>query len=397
MLMKRRIRFRFFIILLSISGIVAYLYYNLPPDDKAGYVFVERGEIVLRDQGDALVIRSEAVYELPKHGRAEFSVSEGEWLEEGEPLADLFTLEFDDQLLYEIQEVQQRIFDYQRDNVVGYILDFDVLGLQSEVNETIMDIQVHIRDGKQYYLGSKERDLRRLLAKRQEILDKNVVPDSYLKDLYEQEAEIKRQLGKSMTEVKAPDSGIVSFSSDGLEDVLNPEAVAYMTINDVYALIRQRRTVVDRQSEDRIPFIRLIDPNKWFVAVLITESNVFYNAGDEIKLRFLESYERSFSGRVHKISRSSNASLIVIELTNDIQTVISMRSAKVEIGKKANGLMVPISALLKQNGIDGVRVAQGDSHLFAPVEVLAFGDKYAIIEDVEDAADVDINTRLLLE
>lgn len=397
MRMKRRIRFRFFAILLSISGIIAYLYFYPPSSDEAGYVFVERGEIVLRVQGDALVIREEEVYELPKHGRAEFSVSEGEWLEEGELLAKLFTPEFDDQLLYELHEVQERIFTYQRENIVSYILDSDVLGLQSEINETIMDIQVYIRDGKQYYLGNKERDLRRLLAERQEILDKTVVPDQYLKDLYEQEAEIKRQLGKSMTEVKAVDSGIVSFSSDGLENLLNPEAVAYVTFDDVYALIRQRHAVIDQQSEDRIPFIRLIDPNKWFVAFITTESDVFYDAGDEIELRFLEHYERSFGGRVQKISRNSKSSLIVIELTDDIQAVINTRSAKVELGKNTSGLMIPISALTEQNGTYGVKVAHLDSSLFAPVEVLAFGDKYAIIKDVEDATDVDINTRVVLE
>lgn len=374
-----------------------YLYFNPPSDDEAGYVFVERGEIILRDQGDALVIRDEQVHELPKHGRAEFSVAEGEWVEVGEPLAELFALEFDEQLLHELHEVQESIFAYQRKNIVNYILDSDVLGLQSTINETIMDMQAYIREKEQSFLGSKERDLRRLLAERQEILDRTVVPDPYLKDLYEQEAEIKRQLGKSIIEVKAPDSGIVSFSSDGLEGILNPEAVSYITIDDIYALIRQEPTLVDRESEDRIPFVRLIDPNKWFVASIITESNVFYNAGDEIELRFLENYERSFSGSISKISRGIRASLIVIELTDEIKAVMSTRAVKVEVGKKIGGLMVPINSLIKQNGIYGVRVSHGVSSLFVPVEVLAFGDKYAIIEDVEDATEVDINTRLMLE
>jgi len=397
MLMKVRIRFRFFIILLSVSGIIAYIYFNLTSNDVTGYVFVERGEIILREQGEALIIRDEQVHELPKHGRAEFSVAEGDWLEEGEPLAELFSLEFDEQLLHELHEVQASIFAYQSENIVNYILDSDVLGLQSTINETIMDMQVYIREGEQSFLGSKERDLRRLLTERQEILDRIVVPDPYLKDLYEQEAEIKRQLGNAITEIKAPDSGIVSFSSDGLEGILYPEAVAYMTLDDIYALIRQEPTLFGRESEDRIPFVRLIDPNKWFVACIVTESNVFYNAGDDIELRFLENYERTFSGSIRKISRGIRASLIVIELTDDIQDVMSTRATMVEVGKRISGLMVPISSLLKQNDVYGVSVSHGISSLFAPVKVLAFGDKYAIIEDVEDATVVDINTRLMLE
>jgi putative membrane fusion protein len=378
-------------------SIIAYLYFYHPTAHEAGYVFVERGEIVLRVQGDALVIRSEEIHELPKHGRAEFSVIEGEMLNQGESLATLLTPGFDEQLLYEFQEVQERIFAYQRENIVNYVLDSDVLELQSSINETITDIQANVIDGRQYYLEGKEKDLRSLLTKRQEILDKTVVPDIYLRELYEQEAEIKKQLSASMIEIMVPASGIVSFSSDGLEDVLNPEAVALVTIDDIYALIRQRRTLVNSHSEDRIPFIRLIDPSKWFIACIITEPNVFLNAGDEIELRFLENYERTFSGIVHKTSRGSKASLIVIELTDDIQAVISTRSATIEIGKKKDGLMVPLSALLNQNGIYGLRVAHGSSYLFAPVDVLAFGDKYAIIEDVEDATDVDINTRVMLE
>jgi putative membrane fusion protein len=381
--------------LLSILGIFAYFYFYHPTAYKAGYDYVVRGEIVLRDQGDALVIRREQIYELPKHGKAEFSVIEGEMLKQGEPLATLFTPGYDEQLTYELQEVQERIFAYQRENIVNYILDSDVLGLQSAINETILDIQTYIRDGRQHYLEGKERDLRRLLAQRQEILDKTVVPDMYLRELYEQEAEIKRQLGNSMIEVKAPASGFVSFSSDGLEDILDFEAVANITIDDIYTFIRQKRTLVVRQTENRIPFIRLIDPNKWYLACVIAESDVFYKAGDEIELRFIEDYEKTFNGRVHKVSRGSKASLIVIELNDDIQAVVNKRVTTAEIGRKLNGLMIPIRALIKQDGVFGLRVVHGSSFVFAPVEVLAFGDKYAIIEDVEDAYEVDINTRVM--
>lgn len=397
MRMKRRIRFRFFVILLSITSVIGYFYLYHPTVHEARYAFVERGEIVLRDQGDALVIRSEKIHELPAHGRAEFSVIEGEWLEQGEPFAMLFTPGFDEQLLYELQEVQERIFTYQNENIVNYILDSDVLRLQTAINETITDIQKYVRDDKQNYLGSRERDLRNLLEERQEILDKAIVPDEYLKTLYEQEAELKNQLGESMIEIIAPASGIVSYSSDGLEEVLNPEAVAYATIDDIYALIRQRHSLVDQQSGDRIPFIRLVDPNKWYIACIVSEPNGFYNAGDEIELRFLDRYEILYSGRVHKTSSGIENSLIVIELTDSIQTAINTRAARVEIGKKTDGLMVPMNTLTKRDGIYGLRIANASSYLFAPVEVLAFGDKYAIIEDVEDATDVDINTRVLLE
>ncbi|MBT9151194.1 MAG: hypothetical protein DDT40_01379 [candidate division WS2 bacterium] len=397
MLMKRRIRFRFFVILFGISGIIAYMYFFLLSTAEAEYAFVERGEIVMRAQGDALVVREERIYDLPKHGRAEFSVTEGEWLEEGEPLAVLFASGYDEQLLYELRELQEHIFVYQRENLVNYILDSDVLGLQSAINESILDIQLFVRDSKQSYLGSKERDLRRLLTERQEILDKTASPDQYLKDLYEQEAEIKRQLSQSMIEVKAPASGIVSFSSDGLEDVLNPEAVNYIAIEDVSALIGQRRVLVDQQSVDRIPFVRLIEPDKWLVACIIINSNIFFNAGDEIELRFLDNYDVFYSGRVYKILKSNEASLVVIELTDKVQAVVSIRTSKVELSKKISGLMVSISALIEQNGVEGLKVVQGNSSLFAAVEVLAFGDKYAIIEDVVDDTNVDLNTKVILE
>lgn len=373
------------------------MYFFLPSTAEAEYAFVERGEIVMRAQGDALVVREEKIYDLPKHGRAEFSVTEGEWLEEGEPLAVLFASGYDEQLLYELRELQEHIFVYQRENLVNYILDSDVLGLQSAINESILDIQLFVRDSKQSYLGSKERDLRRLLTERQEILDKTASPDQYLKDLYEQEAEIKRQLSQSMIEVKAPASGIVSFSSDGLEDVLNPEAVNYIAIEEVSALIGQRRVLVDQQSVDRIPFVRLIEPDKWLVACIIINSNIFFNAGDEIELRFLDNYDVFYSGRVYKILKSNEASLVVIELTDKVQAVVSIRTSKVELSKKISGLMVSISALIEQNGVEGLKVVQGNSSLFAAVEVLAFGDKYAIIEDVVDDTNVDLNTKVILE
>lgn len=395
--MKRRIRFRFFVILFIFLGAFAYLFFYLPPDDEVEYVFVKRGEMILRDQGDAVIIREEKIHELPEHGRAEFFVAEGEFIEEGESLATLFDPEYDGQLFQELLGVQERIFNYQRDNLVDDVLNTDLTKAQSAINEVAMDIQLHIRDVNQTDLERKERDLRSLMFERQEILDRTVFLDQYLKDLYEHEAGIKRQLAKSMVEVKAPAAGVVSFSSDGLEEVLTSENIDLITIEDISDLIHQRRTQVTTRSEETIPFFRLIDPYRWFVTFLISVYNISYNVGDEIELRFLDNYQITLSGNVHKVLENSETSMLVIELTDDIRDVINIRAVKAEIGKKKSGYMVPVNALFELNDVVRVRIVQGSSFLLAPVRVLAFGDKYAIIEDVEDELLIDLNTRLMLK
>jgi len=351
----------------------------------------------LRNQADALVVRDEKVYELPEHGRAEFAVEEGERVEQGEHLAVLFAPSYNERLVSELWQVRERIFAYQYDNMVKYALDSTVAEIQTGINETIQDIQVYLRNAKRDNLSNKERDLRGLLRERQDILDKIVFPDQYLQSLYEQEAEIIRQLGKSMINVEAPTSGIISFSSDGLEKVLSLEAVTHKTLSDIDALIRRGQSLVDRQSADSLPLIRLIDMQKWFVVCILTNTDVFYNEGDEVDLRFLGEDEKSFKGKVYIVSRSNKTSLLAIEIKDDLQAVANTRLARVEISKKKSGLMIPIEALVAQHGLEGVQVAYGNSLSFAPVEVLAFGDKYAIIEDTEDAIEVGINAKVILD
>ena len=73
-------------------------------------------------------------------------------------------------------------------------------------------------------------------------------PDHYLEQLYAQEAEINNQLEEWRLELVAPQSGLVSFSLDSMEDILDIKSVNYLTINDFVNLTTQE--VIETEEDE---------------------------------------------------------------------------------------------------------------------------------------------------
>jgi len=396
MFFKRRIRLRFIGILLVIVGVPAYFAFYYPTSSAPKFVSVQNGEIILREQGEALVIRRESIYEFPEHGVTRLLTAEGEIVEHGDKLAILYTNGYDERLVSMLNKVQDKIYAYQKENIVDYVLNLDMEAVQSDITEAIMQIQLSLRDDDLDDLESKEQNLRDLLNKRQEILDKSINPDHYLKDLYDKEAELNRNLRESRLEVTAQGYGIISFSSDGLEKVLNAEAIAHLTLDNVAQFLEQERASQTMETTTRLPFVRLIDPSRWFLACILPYTDVLFVEGEEVELRFLDDYERPLNGRIIKVSEGSNALLVVTEFDLHSERVINIRNANVELARKAIGLMVPQEALIEKEGIKGMYIVHGDSTIFAEVKLKAIGDKYAIIEDVEDEIIIRVDAQVLI-
>ncbi|MFO7154814.1 MAG: HlyD family efflux transporter periplasmic adaptor subunit [Caldicoprobacter oshimai] len=395
---RRRVRFRFFVFLfMAIMGCY-YLIYSSARSPVYG--IVQYGEMLLKDRGDALVIRQESVYEAPEYGRVTFLVAEGEPVEKEAPVAVLYKANYKEELVYQLYNVQEKILSYQQENIVQEIIDKDLERVEKEIAGTVASIQIVVRDLQLDNLDDYEKRLRSLFASRQKILNQKMKPDPYLERLYKEESELNRQLEEWKVELVAPESGLISFSLDGMEDILGAKAVNYITIEDFKSFYGKdvwEQEDDGKEAKADQPFFKIVQPGKWYVACLISNSQINYVEGEEVDVSFIGPQVQTIKGRVYRVVEEKGEILVIVEFNEKVEDFINKRSVKVEISKNFQGFMVPADAVVTRWGEKGIKVVRENSETFIPVEVVASDGESAIIVEKGESKQLELHAKVRIE
>ena len=395
MIGRRRVRLRFIFFLMSIVVCIFWI-----SDIRIGekrYGTVEYGSITSWDQGDGLIVRDEQIFRVDSYGKIEYFAADGEMVEKDELLAVLYKKDYDEDLIDDLYKIKQKIANYQKKNIVQDILDSDYDKLETDINEAVKNIQLLVCDNSLESLEYQEKQLRNLLIRRQEFLNKKITPDQYLQKLYEEEAKLSQQIDEWKIDIVAPDTGIVSFQLDGLEEILNIGSLDYMAIEEFLA-ISNNLSIQDMQTEEEIewPLFKLINPSKWYLVCHIPTTDIFYEKNDVLNIKLLGSHEEVLEGIVYKIDRGNDSSLIILELTEGIDSIVHTRRLPVEIGKTTEGLLVPSSSIIKNNGKTGVEFVYRGEICFVEVKIKAMNDEKAVVEKVGDVEGLNIHDKVVI-
>lgn len=393
----RRVRLRFVFFLTAIVACI--LWFSDIRLGERNYGTVEYGSITIWNHGDGLIIRDEEIFNVNSYGKIEYFSADGEMVEKDELLAVLYKSNYKEDLIDDLYEIKQKIANYQRKNIVQDILDSDYNKLESNINEVVQNIQFLVCRNNLNKLEYQEKQLRELLTRRQEFLNRKITPDQYLQKLYEEETRLNQQIAEWKINIVAPDSGIISFQLDGLEEILNLGSLDYMTIEEFLA-IWKTISIQDMQTEQgqelEQPLFRLIDPSKWYLACHIPTADIFYEKNDVLKVKLLGSSEEVLEGVVYKIDRGSDKALVILELTEGIDSVINTRDLPIEIGKTTEGLLVPSSSIIKSNGKTGVEFVYRGQIRFVEVRVKAMNDEKAVIEKIGDVEGLNVHDKVVV-
>lgn len=395
---RRRVRLRFFVFLFTV---IMGCYYLIHASTRTPvYGIVQYGEILLKDRGDALVIRQESVYDAPEYGRVNFLVAEGESVEKEAPVAVLYKANYKEELVYQLYNVQEKILLYQQENIVQEIIDKDLEKVEKDIVGTVASIQVAVRDLQLDKLDDYEKRLRSLFASRQKVLDQKMGSDPYLERLYKEEAELNKQLEEWKVELVAPESGFISFSLDGMEDILGAKAVNYIKIEDFKSfygkdVVEQVDSGEDANADQ--PFFKIVQPGKWYAACLISKPQINYVEGQEVDVSFIGPQVQTIKGKVYRIVQGKGETLVIVEFNEKVEDFINKRSVKVEISKNFQGFMVPAGAVVTRRGEKGIRMIREDSEAFVPVEMVASDGDNAIISEKGESKQLELHAKVRIE
>lgn len=361
-----------YVVFVLIFIYLAYAVYLLvkQPTDK---VTVENGTLYLEETDIGYVIRDEKVVKGNnyKNGMEQIK-TEGEKTAKGESIYRYYSKNESD-LTKQIAELDSKIqetLDGQTD-----LFSSDIKLIENQLDEKIELLNKTTDLAK---LTEYKKEITKLISKKASIAGENSPSGSYLKKLYNQRTKLEEQLNSGAEYIKAPESGIVSYKVDGLEETLTPDNFSTLSKEFLEKLNLKTGQIIATNDECG----KVINNFKCYIAT-ISDSKQAKEAkvGDSVKVML--SNNKTIEAKIQYISQENDDEmLLVLEINKQIEELTNYRKISFNlIWWSYSGLKVPNSAIVEQDGLNYVVRNRAGYLTKILVNVKKQNDKYSIIKN----------------
>ncbi len=391
---RRRIKARFFVLLLAVLAAAAGVYFFLiSPGDAAE---LENGTLGFEKDINVALVRDEQVVNAENYSKLNFLVNEGERVDAGQKVVEVYVWGFNESVLQELLALQQEIKEYQEETLRDITSNQELNALNIAVQASAQQARDAVRgvDGTGDLL-SIERTLKDSMERRRQFLKDTVNTDPTLNERYAEETAKIEQLEGFKRDYLAEDSGMVSFYFDGYESLFSPDELANLSVDSLTRLFRGtlQKPVAPRAET---PLYRLVDSLHWY-CVFGTSKNdrISISQGMTVSIAFEGYNDKPYQGTVASVAvNSDGGALYVLEMSEDLGPFLAVRHVKATLKQDFTGIKAPASAITMRDGAAYIRVRDASGVSEIPVRVLFQDDKEAIIESTDAARPLAAGMRL---
>ncbi|MBR0368437.1 MAG: hypothetical protein IJH86_08635 [Clostridia bacterium] len=334
---------------------------------------------------DCVLIRDEHLIESDSTARVEYIAPEDSLVATGDIVANLYTTGYSENLLNNLEATRSKIQEYHK-QLLNNIVDADLNRLDQLVDMMALEFKNLITHQTTGNLKNVTAQLETAMVKRQEYLRQNKRTDNKLTKLYEEENARMTSIQSWRKVVNADRDGVVSFYLDGYEKDLTPATIKSLTIQDIRTVLGGA-PLATSQSTRQNGICRIVDQDKWYVAVLIEGNNWTPMVGQDNYYMMMEGFDDlAFNAAVTSVQKDSGVTLAVFEVNNPVGPLIYRRTGRAQFSITLQGLAVRTEALYNDNGQMGVWVYDVPGGTFVPVEVLSTNGNIAMIQPLVDGS-----------
>ena len=391
---RRRVTGRFFIFLLIVL-IAAFLLLRplLFAGPKVTQIMMANAPQV--QSVDCVLIRDEHVIASDSTARVEYIAPENTLVMEGDVVANLYATGYSESLLTNLETTRSNIQNYHK-QLLSNIVDSDLSRLDQVVDAMAMEFKNLITHKSTGNLATVTAQLETAMVRRQEYLRQNKRTDNKLTKLYEEENARLTSIQSWRKVSNADREGVVSFYLDGYENDLTPATIDALTIQDVRSVLNGEM-LATTQNTRQTGICRIVDQDKWYVAVLIEGNNWTPMVGQDNYNMVLQGFDDlAFSAAVMSVQKDQNVTLAVFEIDNPLGPLIYRRTGRAQFSITLTGLSVRSEALYNDNGQMGVWVYDVPGGTFVPVEVLSTNGNISMIQPLEEGT-LDLGMQVLIK
>lgn len=337
---------------------------------------VENGTLSLEENAVGYVLRDETVVQGQnyKNGMEKLK-TEGEKVAKGEPIFRYYT-SGEEELKKKIAELDSKLqeaLSNQKD-----LLPNDTKSLEREIDAKLDELyQVNdIQKIREY-----KKDINSYITKRAKMVGELSPSGSYIRSLIDKRNEYATELNSGSEYISAPQSGIVSYRIDGLEEVLSAKTqdFSYLSIETLENLNLKTGQIIATSEEAG----KIINNFKCYIAIPLSSENAKEaTVGDNVMLRLASSKE--VEATIEYIAKEGESQLIVFSVEEQVEELINYRKISVDVvWWSYSGLKIPNSAIVYENDLAYVvrnRLGYLDKLL---VKIKKQNEKYALVTSYE--------------
>ena len=391
---KRRVTGRFFIFL-ALLLVAAFLLLRplLFAGPKVTSIMMANAPQV--QSVDCVLIRDEHVLSSDSTARVEYIAPENTLVNAGDVVANLYATGYSESLLTNLETTRSNIQAYHK-QLLNNIVDADLNRLDQVVDAMAVEFKNLVTHKSTGNLSTVTTQLETAMVRRQEYLRQNKRADNKLTKLYEEENARLTSIQSWRKVQNADREGVVSFYLDGYENDLTPATLESLTLQDIRQVL-SGALLSTTQNTRQTGICRIVDQNKWYVAVIIENNSWTPMVGQDNYSMVLQGFEDlAFSAAVTNVQKNNGVTLAVFEITDPLGPLIYRRTGRAQFSITLRGLSVRTEALYNDNGQMGVWVYDVPGGTFVPVEVLSTSGNISMIQPVEDGA-LELGMQVLIK
>lgn len=367
---KKKIIIVFFIsLILFIYAIYAiYMLIKHPTDS----IMVEKGKLYSEENTTGYIIRNETVIKGQNYKNGIVPIkNEGEKVSKNDQIFRYYSNN-EEELIKKIEELDLKIQEAMKDSNV-FPNDIKI------IDKKIDDILIQARQtNKIEEIKEYKKEIANLISKKAKIAGETSPAGSFTKQLIQQRSNYEAQLNSGSEYIVAPESGIVSYRVDGLENILIPEDIENLTPKVLKNINIRTGQLVSSNKESG----KIIDNFECYIASIMNSELVEENAEEDKKVTLRLSSQEEIPATIYKIIEKDNEKIVVFKINNFVEKLINYRKISFDvIWWSDEGLKVPNSAIITRGDLNYVvrnRAGYTDEVL---IKVVRKNEKYSIIDN----------------
>lgn len=343
--MRKKNRKKIAIVAVISMVILVYFMYSIiklvkQPTDT---FLIEEGKLYNQESAIGYVIREETVVQGNnyKNGMSQIK-SEGERVSKGDSIFRYYSNN-EQNLEKKIEELDiqiQQAMEKQTD-----LFSSDMKLLENQIEEKLDEV-VKITEVKR--IAEYKKDMNTQITKKAKIAGDLSPSGSYIRKLIEERSSYENTLNSGAEYISAPESGVVSYRVDGLENVLT--TASFNTLNTKFLEDLKLKTgeIVASSNESG----KVMNNFECYIAITLnSEQAMSKKVGDNIALRL--SNAKEISAQIEYIVEEEEQRLIIFKIKDNVEELSNYRKISVEvIWWSYSGLKVPNSAIIHENDLD---------------------------------------------
>ena len=331
-----RLRGRFFLLLLGLIGFASLIIVLIVRG--GGFAEARFGDVTGTIAATGAIVRDENAVYTEKYEKIIFSVVEGQTVDTGAQIAQVFKRGYQDESTVTLLRLQREIYEYQK-SVIGADAAAGLADIENRIAAVEQQIRDAARGAAQADMLALEQSLKSLQAERTTYLESAVPADGTLSALYASLAEQEQALTSwTRNIVNSAGPGIVSFYFDGYERVLNATQLSSVNAALIRSVISGGNTVTALGTTAETPLYRLVQGSKWYLAFITDAAEPMRTAeGEQYYVVFDDYSTLTYQATALAPVVTSSSVVNILEFNVDIGNFLDVRTVKATITHAAQG------------------------------------------------------------